>query len=62
MDLRSSLKELKNGLEEMGFRDPDFRNSNYMRLKVLTNLRNKGYLSENLKWCKDQPAGRVGEK
>lgn len=62
MDLISSIKELKNGLEEMGFKDPDFRNSNYMRLKVLTNLRNKGYLSENLKWCKDKPAGRTGAK
>jgi len=62
MDLISSIKELKNGLEKMGFKDPDFRNSNYMRLKVLTNLRNKGYLSGNLEWCKDQPAGKMGAK
>jgi nucleoside-diphosphate-sugar epimerase len=62
MDLISTIKELKNGLEEMEFRDPDFRNSNFIRLKVLTNLRNKGYLSENLKWCKDRLIGMMGAK
>ena len=62
MDLISSITELKNGLEEMEFKDPDFRNSNYMRLKVLTDLRRNGYLSENLKWCKDRPSGMMGAK
>jgi nucleoside-diphosphate-sugar epimerase len=62
MDLISTIKGLKNGLEEMEFRDPDFRNSNFMRLKVLTNLRNKGYLSENLEWRKDRTAGKMGAK
>jgi nucleoside-diphosphate-sugar epimerase len=50
VDLPTSIKELQNGLAEMGFNDPDFRNSDYMRLKVLTDLRSKGYLSENLEW------------
>ena len=50
VDLITSIKELKNGLEEMGFNDADFRNSQYMRLRVLTDLRHKGYLSENLEW------------
>ena len=49
-DLITSITELKNGLEEMGFNDADFRNSHYMRLKVLTDLRHRGYLSENLEW------------
>jgi nucleoside-diphosphate-sugar epimerase len=62
MDLISTIKGLKNGLEEMGFKDPDFRNSNFMRLKVLTNLRNKGYLSENLEWRENRTAGRMGAK
>ena len=62
MDLLSSIKELKNGLEEMDFKDPDFRNSNYVRLKVLTNLRNKGYLSDNLEWCRGKPTGKAGAK
>ena len=50
IDLLSSIKELKDGLVEMGFNDPDFRNSKYMRLKTLTDLRNKEYLSEKLEW------------
>jgi nucleoside-diphosphate-sugar epimerase len=62
MDLISTIKELESGLQQMGFRDPDFRNSNFMRLKVLTNLRNNGYLSENLEWCKDRNAGRISVK
>jgi len=50
MDLISSIKELKDGLEAMHFDDPDFRNSRYMRLKVLTALRDKGLLTEDLEW------------
>jgi nucleoside-diphosphate-sugar epimerase len=50
VDLLSSIIELKNGLEEMGFNDPNFRNSKYMRLKTLTDLRNRGHLTENLEW------------
>jgi nucleoside-diphosphate-sugar epimerase len=50
VDLITSIKELKTGLEEMGFKDVDFRNSQYMRLKVLKDLRQWGYLSENLEW------------
>ena len=52
VDLITSIKELKNGLEEMGFNDADFRNSQYMRLRVLTDLRHRGYLSDNLEWQK----------
>jgi nucleoside-diphosphate-sugar epimerase len=52
VDLITSIKELKDGLEEMEFNDADFRDSQYMRLKVLTDLRRKGYLSENLEWQK----------
>jgi hypothetical protein len=50
VDLITSITELKYGLEEMGFTDTDFRNSQYMRLKVLTDLRERGYLSEKLEW------------
>ena len=50
VDLLSSIRELKNGLQEMGFDDPDFRNSKYMRLKTLTDLRSTGYLSDKLEW------------
>jgi nucleoside-diphosphate-sugar epimerase len=62
MDLKASIKELKNGLEEMGFKDLDFRNSNYMRLKVLKDLRSKGYLDKNLEWRTNESASKMGVK
>ena len=49
-DLISSIKELKAGLDAMNFNNPDFRNSNFMRLKVLMDLRSKDLLTENLEW------------
>lgn len=49
-DLVATVKELKAGLENMGFQDVNFRNSKYVRLKVLTGLREKGLLNENLEW------------
>lgn len=53
VDLISSIRKLKDGLEAMHFDDPDFRNSRYMRLKMLTGLRNKGLLTEDLEWSND---------
>jgi len=49
-DLITTIKELRNGLEAMGFNDGDFRNSRLMRLKVLTHLRKEGLLTEKLEW------------
>jgi nucleoside-diphosphate-sugar epimerase len=50
VDLITSIRELKAGLETMRFIDVDFRNSRLMRLKVLTDLRNRGLLTEKLDW------------
>lgn len=50
VDLITTIKELKAGLEAMGFRNGDFRNSAFMRLKVLQHLRDEGLLSEGLEW------------
>ncbi|MCL4475997.1 MAG: SDR family oxidoreductase [Nitrospirae bacterium] len=50
VDLITTIKELKNGLEAMGFKDKDFRESKFIRLKVLTYLQNKGLLTEKLEW------------
>lgn len=50
IDLKQSISELKDGLEKINFKDGNFRNSDYMRLKVLSGLRDKGLLSERLKW------------
>lgn len=55
IDLIDSIKGLKNGLESIGFRDGEFRNSRYMRLKILTELQEIGLLNEKLQWIKTAP-------
>jgi nucleoside-diphosphate-sugar epimerase len=49
-NLITSIRELKEGLEAMEFKDEDFRNSKYIRLNTLTQLQNKGLLNQNLEW------------
>ncbi len=57
VDLLSTIRELKEGLESMGFNDPDFRNSRFIRLNVLRDFRERGILSEKLEWVeKSVPA------
>jgi len=48
--LRESVRALKTGLESLRFRDAEFRNSWYMRLNVLTELRRKRLLDDRLEW------------
>jgi len=50
-DLINTIEELRDGLEAMGFDDEKFRNSNYMRLNMLNQLRANGLLNENLEWA-----------
>lgn len=50
VDIITTIKELRDGLEAMKFKDENFRNSNFMRLMVLNHLREEGLLTENLKW------------
>jgi nucleoside-diphosphate-sugar epimerase len=50
--LEESVKELKEGLESMGFKDEDFRKSHYMRLNILTRLQEKGILNDKMQWIK----------
>ena len=50
VDLITTIRDLKEGLESMKFADENFRNSRFMRLKVLTYLRTKELLSEKLEW------------
>jgi len=49
-DLKTTVKEIKEGLEAMEFKDGEFRNSLFMRLKVLTRLESLGLLTPDLKW------------
>jgi nucleoside-diphosphate-sugar epimerase len=50
VDLLTTIRELEAGLESMGFSDPDFRGSMYMRLEVLRDLREKGLIDGKLAW------------
>ena len=50
--LDQSIDMLAKGLRRMGFADPDFRNSPYMRLKVLESHIAAGRLTPDLRWSK----------
>lgn len=52
-DLASTIRDLKENLNAMGFNDPNFRNSQFIRLKTLNRLRELGKLDGNLKWVND---------
>jgi nucleoside-diphosphate-sugar epimerase len=48
--LEQSIRELRAGLQAMGFNNHDFRNSDFMRLKVLNSLREHHRLDPDLRW------------
>jgi nucleoside-diphosphate-sugar epimerase len=50
VDLEGSIMRLSEGLHAMGFEDGDFRNSRFVRLRMLTNLIESGLLTDDLKW------------
>jgi len=50
VDLRTAVEELSNALSAIGFADSDFRQSNWMRLRVLEGLRERGALNSALEW------------
>lgn len=50
VDLRTAIEDLKQGLERMDFRDSNFRQSHFMRLNVLKQLKQDGHLTEDLSW------------
>lgn len=50
MKLEDTIKEVKDNLEAMGFNDPKFRESQFIRLKTLTRHRNCSRLNDNLEW------------
>lgn len=49
--LAATIAELHEKLRAMGFRDPEFRSSRLMRLRVLAALREEGELTEQLTWA-----------
>lgn len=59
--LAATIAELHEKLLAMGFRDPQFRSSQLMRLRVLAALREQGELTEQLAWAAttEAPAQRT---
>jgi nucleoside-diphosphate-sugar epimerase len=49
-DLPMAIEGLKAGLEKIGFKEKDFRNTNFMRLRILDSLCGNGLLDGNLRW------------
>ena len=49
-DLKSTILELKEGLERAHFSDQAYRESQYMRLNVINRFREAGVLTNNLEW------------
>ena len=50
MTLEQSIAALREGLEEMGFHDAEFRSSHFMRLRILEGHIAAGRLSPGLRW------------
>lgn len=50
--LEDTIRDLKENLRAMGFSDPKFRESQFIRLKVLSRLRDLGLLNTNLEWVR----------
>ncbi len=51
MTLRQTIDELRSGLAGMRFDNADFRSSPFVRLRVLTGLRSRGLLNDDLTWA-----------
>jgi nucleoside-diphosphate-sugar epimerase len=50
VDLIAAVTELRDGLSAIGFKDENFRQSHFMRLNVLSRLKEAGLLTGNLGW------------
>lgn len=49
-DLESTITDIKTSLINMKFNDPDFRESDLIRLKVITDLLDQNLLDQNFEW------------
>jgi nucleoside-diphosphate-sugar epimerase len=54
-DLIGTIDALRKGLAAIHFHDPDFRNSSFMRLRVLADLTARGLLNPALEWTDKHP-------
>lgn len=60
-DLIDTIKGLYKAISEMKLNDPNFRNSNFIRLQILAGLREKGYLDKTLSWKWHSYQNRIKE-
>ena len=51
-DLKSTIGELRDNLVEMNFKDPNFRESKLIRLRVLKFLQDNHIINDNLEWIR----------
>ena len=49
-DLIKTVKDIKDNLIAIGFNDPNYRESQLIRLKVIDRLKKNGFLNNNLEW------------
>jgi nucleoside-diphosphate-sugar epimerase len=52
VDVQTAISGLRDGLEAIGFDDPEFRSSQFIRLFVLNGLREQGLVDERLRWTR----------
>lgn len=51
-DLQNTIDELRTNMVAVNFNDPKFRESNFIRLRVINGLQEKGYLNQQLEWIR----------
>jgi len=51
VDLLEAISELRDGLTAIGFSDENFRQSKFIRLNILTQLRERELLTPDLQWA-----------
>jgi hypothetical protein len=60
--LQETIDRLRQGLQAMSFQDQNFRESSFMRLKVLADLTSRGLLNESLAWVHRSAGSAVTPK
>jgi len=50
VDLKAAVADLRDGLTAIGFNDQNFRQSRFIRLNTLSDLRSRNLLDDNLAW------------
>jgi nucleoside-diphosphate-sugar epimerase len=55
LDLVTAVTELRDGLTAIGFNDENFHQSRFIRLNVLTQLKNLGQVNDKLEWTTQLP-------